>query len=181
MSTTDKRRRLKRLEDLIGRPTAPGIYRMPASEVLSTEEGYESRFIRRLRYKYMFEFVEKFRKYVLGDDYVPTWEASRTDLKQWHEDLRSLDLQFRKNDPHRERRKARRIDRLVRKRRKIEMNSGRPVAFLLPFDPIVLDDGLLSKKPNPAFDLWIGVGELIPVYADGTEGDPKLYSIYDPF
>ena len=65
---------------------------------------------------------------------------------------------------------------LLEGRRKVERDKGQPVAFLYPCDA----KRLRESPPLPVADRGINFGKLTPVYADGTVGDPLLYSVHDP-
>ncbi len=176
-------RRLERLEAALGRPAQGGMHRIPASEVYRDEHGWEPRLIRIMRNLAHKQYAEGFIKWRFGDRYVPTWERSREDRIKVHATLRRVGREYVelcRGRPEHQAKVAKIKEDRLEGRRRVEEDKGRPVAFLYPCDAERLQ-GSSKPRPLPVVDTGIDFRYLTPVYADGTVGDPRLYSVHDPF
>ena len=183
MSSRAALRRLKRLTAKV-QARRDDTYRVPASQVLTGTNGIERRLVRLLRHYKFKALTEAIRKQVLGDDYVPTWEASREDRVQWHKTFREIVTRLAASqgdqsepDANHEKERA----KLLKRRRKAEANTGRPIAFLLPFPLSALSERHSNGWSKLSYDPLNSDYELEPIYEDGTTGDPSLYPIFGPF
>lgn len=132
----------------------------------------------------MVAITEELRKDFMGEDYVPTWDATREDRQNWHRYMEEMaeKLDEELGDPAAlQAETIKENAKLLARRRKAEAKTGRPVEFLLPFPVAALSEQLRRGRPNPAYDPYAFATELTPVYADGSSGDPELYPIFGPF
>jgi len=183
MSRTATRRRLERLSAEV-RSRNHGMHKVPASQVLTGDNGIERRLVRLLRHNKFMAITEALRKQVMGDDYVPTWEASREDRVQWNNafpEIVSRITEHRGDQSETNANHERERAKLLKRRRKAEIKTGRPVAFLLPFTLSALSERHSNGWPKLAYDPLNSAYELEPVYEDGSTGDPSLYPIMGRF
>jgi len=176
-------RRLNRLS-ATARYRHAEMYEVSASMVLTGEDGFERRLVRLLRHRQFQGVVEEIRKAHLGDDYVPTWKATREDRLRWNRELEAMGAQWlEEHEDSKEAQKSREKKEaaILARRHKAEVETGPPVAFLLPFPLSVMSEYLSDFRPNPEYDRLATAEELVPVYADGSVGDGSLYPISGPF
>jgi len=166
-----------------------GMYRIPASEILPDENGYEPRLIKAMRTLTKRQFGERFRRYCCreaGVEYVPPWDWSREARIRIHkadQDSGRRFLKWSEKNPEIQTQLAKDRDlkvALLKRRRRTEKKLGRPVAFLYPMGPQQIEKLCGGTRPfpidNPGGKFW----RLTPIYADGTIGDPMLYPVSKP-
>lgn len=161
-----------------------GMYEVPASEVLSCHgDGYELSIVGRMMHRAMKHFSDCFLEWAMGQVGMTTKEIEQVDRRTRDKTLTEFAQNYvtsPEESAKDEREYKAKTERILKKRAKAERDSGRPVKFLLPFDPIVFQC-YFGNKDNPRYDARVYVKELIPVYKDGTAGDPKHYPINGPF
>ncbi len=175
--------RLERLEAALGCPAQGGMHRISASAVYRQEQRWEPRLIRLMRHLANRQFAERFMEWKLGDSYVPTWELSRAERIEVRAALHEVALrhvEWSRGQPELQAQMAKEKEERLEGRRKVEKDRGQPVAFLYPCDAERLQ-GSSKPRPLPVADTGINFGRLTPVYADGTVGDPLLYSVHDAY
>jgi hypothetical protein len=166
-----------------------GMYRIPASEILPDESGYEPQLIKMLRTLTYLQLGERIRRYCCrkaGLEYKPLWilsRESRIRLNEAQAEAARRHLKHIETDPEAQSKLAKAQELGVarmEKRRRIEKRRGRPVAFLYPMGPQQIEKLCDGTRPfpidNPGGIFW----RLTPIYADGTVGDPMLYPVQKP-
>ena len=161
--------------------TSNGMFVVPANEVLSPPRGgYPRIIVNKMRLRSLQHFAREILELWTGEKDVLPWELEGADRVRWHKKFGETTKLFHITDEEHEaieKKNIARVERLLKRRCKAERDSGRPVSFLFPFNPMALKLYLESGEKNPRYDARIYVYYLVPVYLDGTVGNKKLYPI----
>ena len=165
--------------------TSNGMFVVPANEVLSPPGGGSPvSFVNLMKLRKTQHLIRDFLELWTGEKDVLPWKLEGANRVQRHKDFGETTKLLKFTDEEREtieKKNIARVERLLKRRCKAERDSGRPVSFLFPFNPMALKLYLESGEKNPRYDARIYVNYLVPVYLDGTVGNKKLYPIGAPF